>query len=43
MTLSADFVIATAVAYVGLLFFIAYVGDRRARTNKGNFLRSPFH
>ncbi|RYE76341.1 MAG: sodium:solute symporter, partial [Hyphomicrobiales bacterium] len=42
MTLSADFVIATAMAYVGLLFFIAYIGDRRARKNPGSFLRSPF-
>lgn len=42
MTLSADFVIATAMAYVGLLFFIAYLGDRRARKHPGSFLRSPF-
>src|SRR5688500_2991441 len=42
MTLSADFVIATAVAYVGLLFLIAYIGDRRSKVNKGAFLRSPF-
>ena len=41
MTLSADLVIATGIAYVGLLFVIAYVGDRRARDNKGAFLRSP--
>ena len=39
--LSADFVIATAVAYVGLLFVLAYLGDRRARTNKRSFLHSP--
>jgi Na+/proline symporter/nitrogen-specific signal transduction histidine kinase len=39
--LSADFVIATGVAYVGLLFLIAYVSDRSARRNKGGFLRSP--
>ncbi|WDR02064.1 histidine kinase dimerization/phospho-acceptor domain-containing protein [Devosia algicola] len=39
--LSADFVIATAVGYVGLLFLIAYVGDRRARANPGGLLRSP--
>ena len=42
MTLSSDFVIATAIGYVGLLFLIAYVGDRRARKNAGSFLRSPF-
>lgn len=40
--LSADFVIATGVAYVGLLFLIAYVGDRRARRQQATFLRSPF-
>ena len=40
--LSADFVIATAVGYVGLLFLIAYVGDRRASTGSGGLLRSPF-
>ncbi len=40
--LSAQFVIATGIAYVGLLFLIAYLGDRRARTHSGTFLRSPF-
>ena len=40
--LSADLVIATGVAYVGLLFLIAYVSDRRARRGKQSFLRSPF-
>jgi Na+/proline symporter/nitrogen-specific signal transduction histidine kinase len=39
--LSADFVIATAVGYVGLLFVLAYFGDRRARTNTKSFLHSP--
>lgn len=39
--LSADFVITASIAYVGLLFVIAYVSDRRARNNKGAFLRSP--
>ncbi|HYI05383.1 MAG TPA: sodium:solute symporter, partial [Reyranella sp.] len=39
--LSADFVIATAVLYVGLLFVIAYVGDRRTRNREGGLLRSP--
>ncbi|WDR06894.1 hypothetical protein PSQ90_05440 [Devosia rhodophyticola] len=39
--LSTDFVIATAVGYVGLLFLIAYIGDRRARANPGGLLRSP--
>jgi len=40
--LSADFVIATGVAYVGLLFLIAYLGDRQARRGKRSFLQSPF-
>jgi Na+/proline symporter/nitrogen-specific signal transduction histidine kinase len=40
--LSADFVIATGIAYVGLLFLIAYVSDRQARRGKQSFLRSPF-
>lgn len=39
--LSADFVIATAVGYVGLLFVLAYFGDRRARSSKRSFLHSP--
>ena len=39
--LSADFVIATSVAYVGLLFVLAYFGDRRARANKRSWLNSP--
>ena len=39
--LSADFVIATAVGYVGLLFVLAYFGDRRARVNTRSFLHSP--
>ncbi|MBF0678150.1 MAG: sodium:solute symporter [Devosia sp.] len=39
--LSADFVIATAIAYVCLLFVLAYFGDRRARENKNSWLNSP--
>ncbi|MBD8064749.1 sodium:solute symporter [Devosia sp. PTR5] len=39
--LSADVVIATGVAYVGVLFVIAYLGDRQTRNNAGSFLRSP--
>lgn len=42
MTLSADLVIATAIAYVGLLFLIAFLGDRHTRNRTGGFLRSPF-
>lgn len=38
--LSADFVIATAVAYVGLLFLLAYLGDRRARATQRSWLNS---
>jgi Na+/proline symporter/nitrogen-specific signal transduction histidine kinase len=40
--LTADLVIATGIAYVGLLFLIAYLGDRRARRGKRSFLQSPF-
>lgn len=40
--LSADLVTATGVAYVGLLFLIAYVSDRQARRTRSSFLRSPF-
>ncbi|GHA35917.1 sodium:solute symporter [Devosia pacifica] len=40
--LSADLVIATAIGYVGLLFLIAYFGDRQSRKGAGGFLRSPF-
>ncbi|MEO8685662.1 MAG: sodium:solute symporter, partial [Devosia sp.] len=39
--LSADFVIVSAVAYVGLLFVLAYFGDRRARASKTSLLHSP--
>ncbi|MGK2229751.1 sodium:solute symporter family protein, partial [Devosia sp.] len=39
--LSADFVIATAIGYVGLLFVLAFFGDRRARSHKKSFLHSP--
>ncbi|MFD1252014.1 Alkaline phosphatase synthesis sensor protein PhoR [Devosia equisanguinis] len=39
--LSADFVIATSIVYVGLLFVLAYFGDRRAKANKRSWLNSP--
>ena len=39
--LSPDFVILTAVGYVGLLFALAYVSDLRARRGQAGFLRSP--
>ncbi|MDX1742881.1 MAG: histidine kinase dimerization/phospho-acceptor domain-containing protein, partial [Ruegeria sp.] len=39
--LSPDFVILTAVAYVCLLFVLAYVSDVRASRGKAGFLRSP--
>ncbi|MGB3834156.1 MAG: sensor histidine kinase [Mesorhizobium sp.] len=40
--LSPDLVILTAVAYVGLLFLLAYLSDARARRSDAGFLRSPF-
>ena len=40
--LSADFVILTAIGYVGLLFLLAYVSDQRAKRGNAGFLRSPF-
>ena len=40
--LSADLVTATGIAYVGLLFLIAYLSDRQARRTQSSFLRSPF-
>jgi Na+/proline symporter/nitrogen-specific signal transduction histidine kinase len=40
--LTPDFVIGTGIVYVGLLFLIAYVSDRRSRGGKAGFLRSPF-
>lgn len=42
MTLTVDLVIATAVAYVGLLFLVAYLGDRYTASREGGLLRSPF-
>lgn len=42
MTLTADLVITTAIAYVGLLFLVAFLGDRHTRSSDGGFLRSPF-
>ncbi|HEV7415375.1 MAG TPA: sensor histidine kinase [Tianweitania sediminis] len=42
MTLTADLVIAAAIAYVGLLFLVAFLGDRHTRNSAGGFLRSPF-
>ncbi len=42
MTLTADLVIATAIAYVGLLFLVAFLGDMHTRSRDGGFLRSPF-
>ena len=39
--ITADFVIATAIGYVGLLFLLAFLGDRRARINTKSFLHSP--
>src|SRR5690606_16356286 len=39
--LSPDFVILTAVSYVGLLFLIAYASDSLASRGREGFLRSP--
>jgi len=39
--LSPDFVILTAVGYVGLLFLLAYLSDARAQGGNAGFLRSP--
>ena len=41
MMLSPDFVILTAVGYVGLLFVLAYLSDARAKSGNAGFLRSP--
>ncbi len=40
--LPADLIVFTAIGYVGLLFVIAFLGDRRARLGRTGFLRSPF-
>jgi len=40
--LTVDLVITAAVAYVGLLFIVAFLGDRHTRNRDGGFLRSPF-
>ena len=39
--LSPDFVILTGVAYVGLLFLIAWVSEQHAKSGYARFLRSP--
>lgn len=39
--ISTNLVLIIAVAYVGLLFVLAYVSDKRARQSRGGFLRSP--
>ena len=39
--LSPDFVILTAIGYVGLLFLIAYLSDARAKSGHAGFLGSP--
>ncbi|SFJ35588.1 ATP-binding protein [Aerobium aerolatum] len=39
--LSPDFVILTGVAYVGLLFLIAWVSEQHAHSGYAHFLRSP--
>ncbi len=39
--LSADVVLATALAYVALLFLVAFVSDRRARSGRVGLAHSP--
>ncbi|MBU1175778.1 MAG: sensor histidine kinase [Alphaproteobacteria bacterium] len=39
--ISTDLVLVISAAYVGLLFVLAYVSDKRARQGVGGFLRSP--
>lgn len=39
--LSADVVLATALAYVALLFVVAFVSDRRARSGRVGLAHSP--
>ena len=39
--LSPNLVLATALAYVTLLFGVAFIGDRRARQGRLGWLRSP--
>lgn len=39
--LSADLIVFTAIAYVGLLFLIAFMGDRHARSGRTGLLQSP--
>jgi len=41
MTLSADIVLATALAYVALLFTVAFLSDRRARRGWLGLVHSP--
>ncbi|WP_313349541.1 sodium:solute symporter family transporter [Paracoccus sp. (in: a-proteobacteria)] len=40
--LSPDIVVLTAIAYVCLLFLLAYFSDGLARRGRGGFLRSPW-
>lgn len=39
--LHADFVIASCLIYVAILFSVAFAGDRKARRNPGGWLSSP--
>jgi len=39
--LSANFVLAVALAYVAVLFVVAFLGDRRARLGRLGWLQSP--
>lgn len=39
--LHPDLVIAICLAYVAILFAVAFAGDRRARRDSGGWLSSP--
>jgi Na+/proline symporter/nitrogen-specific signal transduction histidine kinase len=39
--ISADLVLAVSLAYVAVLFGVAFLGDRRARRGKSRWLQSP--
>src|SRR5690606_22628895 len=41
LMLSPDFVILSAIGYVGILFLLAYISDARSTAGRAGFLRSP--
>ncbi len=42
MTLGFNILVATALAYVAFLFFVAFVAERRAADGQSRWLRSPY-